>query len=480
VYSYEDIVNELAVRQIAKANYLVFVKYTMPTFEINWHHRVIAHKLQSFAEGKIKKLMIFLPPQVGKSELSTRRLPPFMLGLNPNLKMAICGYNDTFSKKFNRQIQRIIDNQFYKNIFPDTKLNSKNVVTDAHNNYVRNSEEFEIINYQGSLKAVGIGKGITGNPVDVGIIDDPIKGAEDAYSETYRNKLWDWYETEFKTRLHNNSQQLITLTRWHDDDLVGRILKQEDDWDIVVLPAINEDGTSDIDPRNKGEALWPNRHSLERYLKVKKTNLSVFNSLYQQSPVPAGGTIWHKEWFKVIDDSLWPVRSRFSSYGTDWDTAFTDNEDNAANAFVTAGKIGNDIYIDGLGFDWLEFPELCKWMKSKPSPHYIEDKANGKSLKQTLVKAGVNAILVPVLGGDKVARANLATPVAEAGRVYIRKSLIPILFDDIKQSILKFPNAKHKDLADALAQCLQRLDKGSVVVASDNSSNDPLEDLFLD
>lgn len=275
---------ELTTRQMAAQDYLLFVKYTKRDFIINWHHRVIAEQLQLFAEGKIKKLMLFLPPQVGKSEMSTRRLPSYLLGRYPDKRLAVCAYNQTFASQFNRDIQRIMTDVYYRNVFPNTKLNEKNVVSNSQGSYVRNSEVFEIVGRKGRLKTVGVGGALTGTSVDVGIIDDPIKDAMEAYSSIFRDRLWDWYNTVFATRLHNESQQLITLTRWHEDDLAGRIMKSENDWQIIILPAIKEDHTNELDNREIGEAIWPERHSLERMLEIKKKNPLIFASLYQQRP----------------------------------------------------------------------------------------------------------------------------------------------------------------------------------------------------
>lgn len=275
---------ELASRQLATRDFLTFILYTKKNFIINWHHRVLAGKLQAFAEGKIKKLMIFLPPQVGKSEMSTRRLPAYILGRDPDKRIAVCAYNQTFASQFNRDIQRIITDQPYRNVFSDTLLNEKNVVRNSHGSYVRNSEIFEVVGKKGFLKTVGIGGPLTGTSVDIGIIDDPIKDAAEANSTAFRDNNWDWYNSVFLTRQHNDSQQLITLTRWHDDDLAGRILKTEADWDVVILPAIREDLTSNLDTREIGQALWPERHSLERMLEIKKKRPFIFSSLYQQRP----------------------------------------------------------------------------------------------------------------------------------------------------------------------------------------------------
>jgi predicted phage terminase large subunit-like protein len=133
---------------------------------------------------------------------------------------------------------------------------------------------------------------LTGNPVDKGIIDDPFKDAKEAWSQLVRDNVWEWYLTVFLSRLHNDSQQLITLTRWHEDDLAGRILKMEPEkWEVIVLEAIKE-SDYDYDIREYGQALWPDKHSLERMQAVKKRNTIVFQSLYQQNPQPAEGVLF--------------------------------------------------------------------------------------------------------------------------------------------------------------------------------------------
>ncbi|MNK65796.1 hypothetical protein D3C87_850990 [compost metagenome] len=180
-----------------------------------------------------------------------------------------------------------------------------------------------------------------------------------------------------------------------------------------------------------------------------------YSGQMQQDPAPENGGIWQK-WFIPVEDNVFPRPDQMTDYGSDWDTALTEKEMNAASANVVSGKIGTDMYIDNVQFVYKEFPDLILWMRTQPSPHYIEAKASGKSAKQTLVKNGITAIEVPVTGGDKVARARMATPYAQAGRVYCRKSILDKLYNDDEQGILKFPRSKKLDVADALAQAIQR------------------------
>lgn len=298
-----------------------FVLITKPNYILNWHHKLLMKKLQDFAEGKIKKLMVFMPPQHGKSELTSRRLPAFLLGINPNLKIVGCSYASDLSKSFNRDVQRIIEDEEYYNIFPKTRLNSSNVKTSAKGSYLRNADIFEVVGSSGFYKSVGVGGSLTGTPVDIGIIDDPVKDAVEASSPTYRSRVWDWYTQVFLTRLHNNSQILITQTRWHEDDLAGRILKQEDskEWHILSLPALLENNLNkhNLDTRKIGEALWEDRHGIKKLLSFKNQNPRAFQALYQQDPRPFEGGLVYNKWNLITELEYNKIKSS-SIYGLDF------------------------------------------------------------------------------------------------------------------------------------------------------------------
>lgn len=262
------------------------------------------------------------------SELSTRRTPAFMLGKKPDTKAAIIAYNHTFASKFNRDVQRIIDSEEYKEVFKDTRLSGS--VKDSQG-YLRNNHEFEVVGKRGSLISVGVGGGLTGNRVDVGFIDDPFKDAKDAWSPVVRENVWEWYTTVFETRLHNDSQQLITLTRWHEDDLAGRILKKEADlWEVVSFPAIKVNDNNPDDPREVGEALWEERHSKEKLLQAKAKSEITFESLYQQDPKPMKGLLY----------------SRFATY-----EKLPDVKKGVVKAYIDTADTGKDylcsiVYLD--------------------------------------------------------------------------------------------------------------------------------------
>ena len=254
--------------------------------------------------------MVTIPPQHGKSTGSTIQLPSYILGKSPNTKIAVGSYSSTFAKKFNRQIQRIIDTKTYHDIFPGTTLNQSNVVT-VSSNYLRNSEEFEIVNRRGSLKAVGRGGPLTGNPVDVMIMDDLYKDAAEGNSPIVRASVWDWYSSVVTKRLHNDSQQLIVFTRWHEDDLIGMLEKKDevitiesleeiedleegfDGWIKINFEAIKVSEATELDPREEGEPLYPEKHGLKKLEKEREMDPEKFECMNQGNPTSQEGLLYH-------------------------------------------------------------------------------------------------------------------------------------------------------------------------------------------
>jgi hypothetical protein len=274
-------------REAINGDFLSFVKYIKKDYYPSWHHEVLAKELQNFLlDPKLKKMAVFMPPQHGKSELTSRLFPAFALGVNANLKIALASYSSDLANGFNRDIQRNIDQPEYREIFPNTEINSKNVITTQ--SWLRNSEIFEIVNKKGFFKSVGVGGGLTGRSVDLGIIDDPIKDEMEAKSETIRENVWNWYTSVFLTRLHNNSKQLLIMTRWHEDDLAGRILNPDinprhHEWKVVQFEAIKENDSNYDDPRNIGEALWSERHNLDSLLDKKSISPETFAAQYEEA-----------------------------------------------------------------------------------------------------------------------------------------------------------------------------------------------------
>ena len=313
----------------ARADLLPFTLATMPTFTRTEFFERYYSVLTAFALKRVKKLMVFMPPQHGKSEGSTRRLPAFILGKDPHNKLAVISYSATKARKFNREIQRVIDSPEYAKIFPQTKLNSSNVTSDA-GSWLRNSDECEIVGARGGFKTVGVGGPLTGEPVDCLIMDDIYKDAKTAWSPVVRASIEDWYDTVAETRLHNDSQQLIVFTRWHELDLAGRLLKQQGEyseanpngWVVVTYPAIKIGKPTKNDPREEGEPLWPERHNLEKLQSVRSRNPHVFESLYQQNPKPLEGLMYENP-FKTYDILPATQKKKVKNYTDTADTGRT-------------------------------------------------------------------------------------------------------------------------------------------------------------
>jgi predicted phage terminase large subunit-like protein len=300
-------------RREARRSLIGFSTYTMPGYQVNWHHRLLCSYLDRFVTGEIKRLMVFMPPRHGKSELVSRRLPAYYLGLNPNAEVIAASYNSDLATAMNRDVQRIMDSQRYRNLFPQSRLWGVGARSYAQGTWQRRDDLFEIVGYRGKYRAAGVRGGITGTGMNLGVIDDPIKGAEEAYSTTIRQKVWDWYTQDFHTRLEKDASILLTMTRWHRDDLAGRLLLQAqsesdaEQWTVLRLPAIRGDEVNAEDPREFGEPLWPAKYDKDRLAKIRTTQgPNGWAALYDQDPRPEGGAwfdgsyftgdIWFDEW----------------------------------------------------------------------------------------------------------------------------------------------------------------------------------------
>lgn len=259
----------------------------------------------------------FIPTH--NSEGSSRKLPAFMLGLNPDTKICIGSYAATIARDFNRDVQRIIDTPKYREIFPKTFLNGSNVVTMA-NTYLRNSDVIEMVGRKGSLRVVGRGGSLTSKTVDVSILDDVYKDYAEGNSPIVRAAAWKWYTTVVRTRLHNDSQELIVFTRWHDDDLIGRIEKSGETiidvkcwadledvtpgaWVRINFEGLKTGEPTEIDPREPGAALWESRHSKQKLEAQKALDPVQFQCLYQGNPGSAEGRLYQpfKTWVEKSD-----------------------------------------------------------------------------------------------------------------------------------------------------------------------------------
>ncbi len=275
-----------------------------PYLEFTPFHTTYYKLLEEFAKGRVRKLIVTMPPQHGKSQGATTMLPAYMLGLNPDLRIAIASYSSSLASKFNRRVQRLIDCDEYKGMFAETTIKHGS----RQSNYIRTSEEVEIIDHDGSLLSVGREGALTGNRVDCFILDDLYKDAMEANFPLVRDNCLEWYTSVVKTRMHNLSSELIVFTRWHEEDLIGTLCQREayelfenfaqietlapHKWLYLNFEAIKSTPPSELDPREIGEALWGERQSVELLLQKRALDPLRFECMYQGNPSTTEGLLY--------------------------------------------------------------------------------------------------------------------------------------------------------------------------------------------
>ncbi len=278
-----------------------------PFLEIKEFHRTYYRLLEEFARGRVRKLIITMPPQHGKSVGATTLLPAYMLGLDPDQRIAIASYSASLASRFNRRVQRILESNKYGEIFPATTIKRGGKPAE----YIRTSDEVEIIGHRGELLSVGREGSLTGNRVDCFILDDLYKDAMEANSPIVRENCWEWYTSVVKTRMHNASRELIVFTRWHEEDLIGTLTRREptlmltewsqldgldpDTWVYLNFEAIKSSPASEIDPRASGEALWEQQQSRALLEAKRRLDPLRFECMYQGHPSAREGLLYGEE-----------------------------------------------------------------------------------------------------------------------------------------------------------------------------------------
>ena len=461
--------HELDIRH-ARTNLLDFTTFTKKNYNVNWHHELICRELGKFVTGITRRLIISVPPRNGKTELVSSRLPAFLFGKNPDAQIIACSYGADLAQHNNRDVQRIITSHEYSELFPDTYLNDSNVRTDSHGSYIRNADTFEIVGYAGAYNCAGIGGAITGKGMDYGIVDDYFKNREEAESPTMRDKLWDWYQDVFSTREEGDGSILITATRWHKDDLIGRLLKkakedeEADQWEVITLPALSEENLEPYDLRTgPDQPLWPWKFSYE-WLKKKKANLTVYSwlSLYQQRPVAVSGNLINESQFKYCSISgdlltLGPgvenkkyILPQCRIFQTCDPAA---SERSSADYFALGTWVQtplNELALIDLIHTRMEQPKQVPLFKQQyelyhPITQYVGTKGLGIGLYQSLKNEGLPVAKIEE-DTDKVSRFITACDRIAAGTIYFSETLPKL--PDYKLELLDFPKGEHDDRVD--------------------------------
>jgi len=427
------------------------------------HLEVIATKLEACRHGKIRRLIINLPPRSLKSHCASIAFPAWLLGHNPAAHIICASYGQDLADKFARDSRRIMTTSWYRALFP-TQLAERQAVHDF------------TTTRQGTRMATSVGGVLTGRGADLIIIDDPLK-PDEALSESRRKAVNEWYDHTLLSRLNDKAQGciIIIMQRLHQDDLVGHVREQEE-WEVLSFPAIAEaDETHLIESplsrrsfeRRVGDILHPERESATTLARIRETITEyTFAAQYQQNPTPLGGAMVKTAWLRYYEPGGRP--ERFRRVLQSWDTANKATELSDYSVCTTWERVGNEFYLVDVFRQRLNYPDLKRKVKALADQHrphtiLIEDKASGTQLIQDLKAEGLYAIKAyePPQGTDKIMRLHAQTAIFENGRVLLPRHA-PWLADYITE-LTSFPGARHDDQVDSTTQALDHLREPDVI-----------------
>lgn len=410
------------------------------------------------------RLIIVMPPQEGKSQRVSRRFPTWVLAGQPNTRIAIASYEHSVARRWGRLIRDDINahaTQLQMRVRRDLSAQS----------------EWQLSGYQGGVYAVGIGGALTGRPVDLLVIDDPIKDRKQADSEVYRDAVWDWWTDVGSTRLAPGAPVALILTRWHEDDLAGRLLKAEDGhlWKVLRIPAEadHDPAAGETDPldRQPGEFMTSARGRTAEQWKAKRVSVGSrsWQALYQGRPSSPEGTMFKRDDWATYDRPLWLVRDDGSRYVThydelliSWDMTFKDTKGTDLVVGQVWMRRGADAYLLDQVRDRMDFVRTLREFRGLAARwpqavlKLVEDKANGPAVISMLGRK-VPGIVPEEPQGSKEARAAAVSPLQEAHNVWIPDPELAPWVDDFIEECAGFPTAAHDDQVDTMSQALNRL-----------------------
>ena len=462
--SRQDAAAELLRRRLARRHLPHFTNYTFPQYQADPAHALIASKLDDVRRGEIKRLMIFAPPQHGKSELTSVRMPALWLGNRPDDTVILTSYAADLAESKSREARNLVESVEYQRLFPIHAARDSRAVN-----------HWKVDGHRGGMLTGGVGGPITGHGAELCIIDDPVKNWEEAYSETYRERVWDWWRSTLRTRVREGAPIVLIMTRWHEDDLAGRLLlDQPGEWEVLRLPALAEtqeerdesarllglpQGQPDPLGRAPGEALCPRRFSAETLEQIKRdVGPLVWWSLYQGVPRAPGGAWFKREMFPIVE--IGPVGTMRIRW---WDLA--DSEDSGAR---TAGVL---MTIEPPGLVYVEHAVFGQWaaderdsvirqtaqMDGRNVQVWMEQEpgSGGKYQCEALVRqlAGYPAFYEPSTG-SKDARMVPFISQARGGNVRaVRGEWNRAYIDEL----CALPTGRYRDMADATSGAYNKL-----------------------
>ena len=459
-YSTSDLdLIEQAVQMQARRSFWAYRQFINPTMVVGWWQREVARELQRFYDeltsGQRPILLIMSPPQHGKTA-QVVDFVSWLAGKSPDTRTIYASFSERLGVRANLSLQRTYDSIRYQRLFPDTRISERNAVT-VSGQTLRNREILEYAGKEGYFRNTTVRGAITGEGLDLGIIDDPIKGREEASSKVVRDRTWDWLTDDFMSRFSDHAGLLGIMTRWHIDDPFGRLEKINDRVRVLRYPAI---AVGDEQHRKAGEPLFPELKSLE-FLEERKESMHAHNwsALYQQNPVVAGGNIFREEWLR-----FWTTLPEMEYRMIYADTAQKTGQANDYSVLQHWGKgVDGRIYLlDMIRGKW-EAPQLLErakafWAKCSANGSgvlrkmKVEDKSSGSGLIQQLKQSGIPVGGIP-RNRDKIARAYDTSPQVEAGNVMLLRDNEHT--SDMVEEIINLPSGAHDDTADPMMDAIE-------------------------
>ena len=458
-------------KELVKNDFMAFVKYVWPGFIHGAHHEKMAEAFQLVAEGKLKRLIINMPPRHTKSEFASYLLPAWFLGMYPGKKIIQTSHTAELAVGFGRKVRNLVDSDKYKDIFPEVSLQADSKAAGRW-----------ATNYAGEYFAIGVGGAVTGKGADLLIIDDPHSEQEATLAETspeIYDKTYEWYTSGPRQRLQPGGAIVVVMTRWSKKDLTGQVVKaasQRDgeEWRVIEFPAILPSGKS----------LWPQFWKIEE-LEALKNELPVakWQAQYMQAPTSDVSAIIKREWWQTWEKED-PPHCEFIIQS--WDTAFLKTERSDYSACTTwgvfyrdddNGKPQSNIILLNAFKRRMEFPELKQrayeeYKEWEPDATIVEAKAAGSPLIFELRNMGIPVQeFTPSKGNDKIARLNAVSDLFASGRVWVPETRWA---EELVEEVASFPSGEHDDLVDSMSQALLRYRKGGFIRLDSDEDEEPI------
>ena len=453
---------QIKMAEESRSSFLKFVKKVWPEFIAGYHHKIVAKKFEDVSRGKIKRIIVNMPPRHTKSEFASHLFPAWMLGKNPKLKIIQTTHTAELSDTFGRKVRNLFAQDEFKDVFPEVTLSEDSKAAGRFNT-----------NKGGEYFGAGVGGAITGRGADLLIIDDP-HSEQDALYPSKLDKAYEWYTSGPRQRLQPGGTIVVVMTRWSEIDLTARLLNAQSDpkadqWEVIEFPAVLNN-----------EPLWPQFWNIDELMGVKASlSEQKWQAQWQQNPTSEEGAIIKREWWQMWPkDDIPQLMHIIQSY----DTAYSKRETADFSAITTWGIFRpvehgppHIILLAARKGKW-DFPELKEIAKDeytywKPETILIEAKASGMPLTQELRQIGIPVVTyTPSKGNDKHVRVNSVAPLFEAGQVWAPDERWA---EEVIEECAAFPYGEYDDLVDSTTQALLRFRQGNFINLESDYEDEP-------